>query len=92
MADLPRTSHDDQRLKPSVKSEPRKQLSMVLPPELLVAIKERARELSLTVTAYVVQLVRHDLGGGGLVGNNTQQRLDQIEQRLQTLENQDQDL
>jgi TolA-binding protein len=40
----------------------RKQLSMVLPVELIEAIKQRARDLGLSITAYVSALVRADLG------------------------------
>lgn len=40
----------------------RKQLSMVLPEPLLAAMKQRAQQLGLTVTAYVSALVRADLG------------------------------
>jgi hypothetical protein len=41
---------------------PRKQLSMVLPLELIEAIKQRAGEQGLNITAYVANLVRRDLG------------------------------
>ena len=40
----------------------RKHLSMVLPVELIEAIKQRARGLGLSITAYVSALVRADLG------------------------------
>jgi hypothetical protein len=40
----------------------RKQLSMVLPAELIEAIKQRAHGLGLSITAYVSALVRADLG------------------------------
>jgi hypothetical protein len=40
----------------------RKQLSMVLPVELIEAIKQRASGLGLSITAYVSALVRSDLG------------------------------
>ena len=40
----------------------RKQLSMVLPAELLEAIKDRAQQKGLSVTAYVSELVMRDLG------------------------------
>ena len=41
---------------------PRKQLSIVLPLELIEAIKQRAAEQHLSITAYVADLVRRDLG------------------------------
>ena len=40
----------------------RKQLSMVLPVDLLEAIKQRAADQGLSITAYVSALVRADLG------------------------------
>ena len=40
----------------------RKQLSMVLPEPLLAAMKQRAQQLGLTLTAYVSAVVRADLG------------------------------
>ena len=40
----------------------RKQLSMVLPVELIEAIKQRSGALGLSITAYVSALVRSDLG------------------------------
>ena len=40
----------------------RKQLSMVLPEALLAAMKHRAQQLGLTLTAYVSALARADLG------------------------------
>lgn len=40
----------------------RKQLSMVLPVELIEAIKLRSGALGLSITAYVSALVRSDLG------------------------------
>lgn len=80
------------RGRPPLKSEPRKQLSMVLPPMLLNAIKQRSRELSLTVTAYIIQLVRQDLNWSGMGDPSTRERLDHIEQRLRSLEHHDRDL
>lgn len=47
-------------LRPELSS--RKQLSMVLPVELIAAIKQRASERGLSITAYVVDLVQADLG------------------------------
>ena len=35
---------------------------MVLPEELIAAIKQRATERGLSITAYVVELVQADLG------------------------------
>jgi hypothetical protein len=35
---------------------------MVLPQELIEAIKQRASEQGLSITAYVAELVRRDLG------------------------------
>ena len=40
----------------------RKQISMVLPRELIEAIKQRSAEQGLSMTAYVAELVRRDLG------------------------------
>ncbi len=40
----------------------RKQLSMVLPVDLIEAIKRRAGSQGLSITAYVSSLVRADLG------------------------------
>ena len=80
------------RGRPPLKAEPRKQLSMVLPPMLLNAIKQRSRELSLTVTAYIIQLVRQDLNWSGMGDPSTQERLDRSGQRLRSLEHHDQDL
>lgn len=91
MADAPGSAMGD-RGRPPLRAEPRKQLSMVLPPMLLNAIKQRSRELSLTVTAYIIQLVRQDLNWSGMGDPSTQERLDQIEQRLRSLEHHDQDL
>ena len=91
MVDTPGPAMGD-RGRPPLKAEPRKQLSMVLPPMLLNAIKQRSRELNLTVTAYIIQLVRQDLNWSGMGDPSTRERLDHIEQRLQSLENHEQDL
>ena len=71
----------------------RKQLSMVLPPELLEAIKDRAQQKGLSVTAYVSELVMRDLGmpvapdpralAEGL--DQLRVRVERIEQRHQSL-------
>ena len=67
----------------------RKQLTMVLPEPLLAAMKQRAQQLGLTLTAYVSGLVRADLG----VPLETDpveivQQLAKLQQRVDRLENQ----
>lgn len=65
----------------------RKQLSMVLPEELIEAIKLRAKSLGLSITAYVSALVRSDLGQPGAIDlpqlaeqvRRLQERVDQLE-------------
>ncbi|MFZ9147932.1 hypothetical protein [Vulcanococcus sp.] len=63
----------------------RKQLSMVLEPELIDAIKGRAKELSLTTTAYITQLVRRDLGLPVSTDGGLEQRVKLLEERLESL-------
>ena len=62
----------------------RKQLSMVLPPELLVQIKARANSLGTSTTAYITRLVRRDLGLE--VMGDVETRLEELENRLKALE------
>ncbi len=64
----------------------RKQLSMVLPPELLAAIKQRAQELHLSTTAYIIRLVRSDLGLPDVRDTRLEERLRLMEERLNNLE------
>ena len=66
----------------------RKQLSMVLPDDLLAAIKQQAAEQGLTVTAYLTGLVRRDLGWSVAGSRDPEMldRLDQLEARLDVLE------
>ncbi|MFM2080580.1 MAG: hypothetical protein RLZZ219_1262 [Cyanobacteriota bacterium] len=66
---------------------PRKQLSMVLPEDLIHAIKRRASERGQSITAYVAELVRHDLGTPlpGDCGRLAQQ-LKQLQGRVDELE------
>jgi hypothetical protein len=67
----------------------RKQLSMVLPEPLLVAMKQRAQQLGLTLTAYVSALVRADLGEP--MGANPvvlAHQLGELKQRVERLEEQ----
>lgn len=62
----------------------RKQLSMVLPPELLEQIKARANSLGISTTAYITRLVRRDLGLE--VMGDVESRLEELENRLKALE------
>ena len=62
----------------------RKQLSMVLPPELLEQIKARAKNLGISTTAYITRLVRRDLGLE--VMGDVESRLEELENRLKALE------
>ena len=62
----------------------RKQLSMVLPPELLEQIKARANSLGVSTTAYITRLVRRDLGLE--VMGDVESRLEELENRLKALE------
>jgi hypothetical protein len=60
---------------------------MVLPLELIEAIKERASEQGLSITAYVAELVRRDLGWPALPDPRVlAERLGQLEQRVDQLE------
>ena len=71
----------------------RKQLSMVLPLELIEAIKQRASEQGLTITAYVAELVRRDLGWPTRPDvRSLAEQFDALEQRVERLEHQDQSL
>ena len=62
----------------------RKQLSMVLPPELLEQIKARANSLGISTTAYITRLVRRDLGLE--IMGDVESRLEELENRLKALE------
>ncbi|NBQ20433.1 MAG: hypothetical protein EBU30_01715 [Synechococcaceae bacterium WB6_3B_236] len=58
----------------------RSQLSILASPELVMRVKERAAEKSLTVTAYVLKLVGADLDGAQMG------RSDELLERLSSLE------
>ena len=65
----------------------RKQLSMVLPQELIEAIKQRAAAQNLSITAYVANLVRRDLGQPAQHDPvELAQQLLQLQERVQRLE------
>jgi hypothetical protein len=67
----------------------RKQLSMVLPEPLLVAMKQRAQQQGLTLTAYVSALVRADLGAPIEADPAAMaHQLGQLQQRVDRLEQQ----
>jgi plasmid stability protein len=69
---------------------PRKQLSMVLPQELIEAIKQRAAEQGLSITAYVANLVRRDLGYPALPDpQEMAEQLHQLQERVERLEHGD---
>ena len=71
----------------------RKQLSMVLPPELLEAIKDRAQQKGLSVTAYVSELVMRDLGMPVAPDpRELAEGLDQLRVRVEKLEQRNQSL
>ena len=65
----------------------RSQLSILASPELVKRVKERAAEKSLTVTAYVLKLVRADLDGAQM-GRSDEllERLSSLELRVKDLE------
>ena len=66
---------------------PRKQLSMVLPLELIEAIKQRAGEQGLSITAYVANLVRRDLGYPALPDpREMAEQLQELQERVRRLE------
>jgi plasmid stability protein len=68
----------------------RKQLSMVLPLDLIAAIKRRAAEQGLSITAYVSALVRRDLDLPQSPDPRAlAQQLDQLRMRVDQLERQD---
>jgi hypothetical protein len=71
----------------SIVVTPRKQLSMVLPLELIEAIKQRAAEQGLSITAYVANLVRRDLGHPALPDPlEMAEQLHQLQERVDRLE------
>jgi hypothetical protein len=71
----------------------RKQLSMVLPAELLEAIKDRAQQKGLSVTAYVSELVMRDLGMPVAPDpRELAEGLDQLKVRVEELEQRHQSL
>ncbi len=60
---------------------------MVLPQELIEAIKQRAAELGLSITAYVTNLVRRDLGHPALPDpQEMAEQLNQLQERVERLE------
>ncbi len=67
----------------------RKQLSMVLPTELIKAIKQRASEQALSITAYITMLVMQDLKmqlDSAAEHGPVSQRLEALERRVSDLE------
>lgn len=67
----------------------RKQLSMVLPTELIKAIKQRASEQALSITAYITMLVMQDLRiplHTDAEHGSVRQRLEALERRVNDLE------
>ena len=63
---------------------------MVLPQELIDAIKERASRQGLSITAYVTGLVRRDLGlPVDLDPSELAQQLQQLQARVDQLERHD---
>jgi DNA polymerase III delta subunit len=62
---------------------------MVLPQELIDAIKQRASEQGLSITAYVAELVRRDLGWPSQPDPRAmEQQLQQLQVRVEQLERQ----
>jgi hypothetical protein len=60
---------------------------MVLPAELIAAMKQRAGAQGLTVTAYVAELVRRDLGEPSLLSpGQLAAQLQRLQQRVDELE------
>jgi hypothetical protein len=67
----------------------RKQLSMVLPVELIEAIKQRAKAKGLSVTAYISALVHADLGLPGSPDlHQLAEQLAEVQARVDALEQQ----
>jgi hypothetical protein len=63
---------------------------MVLPLELIDAIKERASRQGLSITAYVIGLVRRDLGlPVDLDASELAEQLQQLQARVEQLERHD---
>lgn len=74
---------------PADRRPSRRQLSMVLPEPLLGAMKQRAQQLGLTVTAYVSALVRADLGHPAPADpTSLAHQLGSLQQRVERLERQ----
>lgn len=64
---------------------------MVLPSGLIAAIKRRAGERRLSITAYITKLVEQDLAEGAAAatdGMPMQERLQALEERVAELEQQ----
>jgi hypothetical protein len=64
---------------------------MVLPSGLIAAIKRRAGELRLSITAYITKLVEQDLAAGAGADASdmpVQARLQALEERVTDLEQQ----
>jgi len=64
---------------------------MVLPSGLIAAIKRRAGERRLSITAYITELVEQDLAEGAAAatdGMPMQERLQALEERVAELEQQ----
>ena len=66
----------------------RKQLSMVLPTELINAIKLRAQQRGQSITAYISALARADLDQPAASAPPLHKRVQNLEDRLQRLEQQ----
>jgi hypothetical protein len=66
---------------------------MVLPQELIDAIKQRASEQGLSITAYVAELVRRDLGWPSQPDPRAMEKqLQQLQVRVEQLERQGEEL
>jgi polyhydroxyalkanoate synthesis regulator phasin len=64
---------------------------MVLPSGLIAAIKRRAGERRLSITAYITELVEQDLAEGAAAATDVmpmQERLQALEERVAELEQQ----
>lgn len=73
----------------------RRQLSMVLPEALIGAIKQRASERGLSITAYITTLVQHDLATrtppqatAADIPPSLPERMQALEERMTQLEQQ----
>ena len=91
MQDAAQNSLDDATRASTDRLKRRQQLSMVLPADLIAAIKQRARDHGLSITAYVSQLLRQDLGlPQTLPDKPLGERVSALESRVDQLEQQQQ--